>query len=263
MGTEEQKEETTENISSNENAQSESIKKSDSEHSSEHLSRHERRKLMKEQQKEQKGIQHEQAHKRQVLKKIITYSIIAALLIGGYFGVKALTAEKLPTADDDPFFGPSESKVTVIEFGDLQCPYTRSFNTEKLKRIRELYGSNVKWVFRDMPTGRHQFSNEAALAAQCANEQGKFWEYHDIIFEKQAGDEASLKSYAKILELDITKFNECFNSGRYKGEVMKDYRDGRKAGVQLTPTFFVNGIKLQGDLPFHIIKNYIDQELAR
>lgn len=103
----------------------------------------------------------------------------------------------------------------------------------------------------------------AAEAAQCANDQGKFWEYHDKIFANQRSlEEADLKRYAAEINLDVNAFNDCLSSGKFKSQIMQDQREGQQAGVTGTPAFFVNGRFLSGAQPFDKFKAMIDQELG-
>jgi len=122
----------------------------------------------------------------------------------------------------------------------------------------------VRVVFRDFPLGMHQQARPAAEAAQCANAQGKFWEYHDKLFanQRQLANE-NLKQYAADLGLDVAAFNECFDSGKFRNDVMQDMQEGQRFGVSGTPAFFVNGRFLSGAKPFDAFKKVIDEELRR
>lgn len=172
------------------------------------------------------------------------------------------------SVDDDPQKGPSDAKVTIIEFSDFQCPYCKKAEPT-LKQIFDEYGSNVRLVFRDFPLSFHQYAQKASEASECAYEQGKYWEYHDVLYEKQdALDVASLKQYAKDLGLDSAKFDSCLDSGKYASEVQKDFQDGQAAGVSGTPSFFIldeNGNVVEnivGAQPFSAFKTVIDPLLG-
>src|SRR3989338_3148523 len=166
------------------------------------------------------------------------------------------------SADDDPSKGPKNAKITIIEFSDFQCPYCKKAEPV-IKQVLETYGDDVRFVYRDFPLSFHQNAQKAAEAAECADEQGKFWEYHDIIFENQdALDVSNLKIYAANLKLDTAKFNDCMDSEKYVEEVKKDFEDGQKAGVSGTPAFFINGRLLSGAQPFEDFKAVIDEELG-
>ncbi len=162
----------------------------------------------------------------------------------------------------DPFFGPEDAKVTIIVYSDFQCPYcTRAVPT--VNQIKEKYGDRVKVVFKDFPLSSHQYAQKAAEAAQCAHEQGRFWEYHDTLFANQGSlGIASLKQYASGLGLNTEQFNSCLDSGKYAAEVQKDFSDGRAAGVSGTPTFFINGKKLVGAQSFSAFESLIINELG-
>jgi len=151
-----------------------------------------------------------------------------------------------PSIDDDPSIGPKDAKVTIIEFGCFLCPYTKKAEPI-VKEILKKYEGKILYVYRDFPINeRHAFSDWHSEAADCALEQGKYWEYHDKLFEMQEicrteSDHIKLlKEFAAELGLNQTKFNECLDSRKYKEEVIKDFNDGIKAKVTGTPTFFIN-----------------------
>lgn len=172
--------------------------------------------------------------------------------------------------DDDPIKGQDNAPVVIVEFGDFQCPFCERFFSQTLPLIKENYikTGKVKFVYRDFPlTSIHQYAEKAAEAADCANEQGKFWEYHDLLFSRQyewasVGVE-KFKEYASELGLDTTKFNECLDSGKYENEVRKDFNDGLSYGVRGTPTFFINGIEVVGAQPYSVFQQVIEKELEK
>ncbi len=168
------------------------------------------------------------------------------------------------SADDDPAWGPANAAVTVIEFSDFQCPYCARFHQQTEAQIRSTYGDKIRFVYRDLPlTSIHQFAQGAAEASECAYEQGKFWEYHDLLFDNQTALQVSdLKSYAGRLGLDQAQFDACVDSHKYADEVNKDAQDGAAAGVQGTPSFFINGHPLRGAQPFSAFQQLIDAALA-
>jgi protein-disulfide isomerase len=168
------------------------------------------------------------------------------------------------SADDDPAQGPEDASVTIIEFSDFQCPYCARFQSETLPQILTDYGDRVRFVYRDFPlTGLHENALKAAEASECADEQGAYWKYHDLLFQNQSAlDDASLKNYAASLGLDTATFNQCLDSDKYMSEVQKDEQDGITAGVQGTPAFFINGMPLSGAQPYAAFKAAIDAALA-
>ena len=173
------------------------------------------------------------------------------------------------SADNDPFKGSKDAAVTIIEFSDFQCPFCKRFFDQTLSQIEKNYvdTGKVKFVYRDFPLDSiHPQARPAALSAECANEQGKFWEYHDLLFQKQdewvAVGASSFKQYAKDLGLDSSKFDSCFDSRKYEDEVQSDLDDGVNVGVQGTPAFFINGILVSGAQPYVAFQVAIEQALA-
>ncbi len=175
------------------------------------------------------------------------------------------TIDMKALADDDPVEGNANAPVTIIEFSDFQCPFCERFYTGTLSQIRKDYidTGKVKLIYRDFPLNFHPEAQKAAEAAGCAEEQGKFWEYHDKIFQNQAAlGVASEKQWAKDLGLDTAKFNQCLDSGSRNSEISKDLSDGQNAGISGTPTFFINGQKVVGAQPYSVFQQIIDAELA-
>lgn len=169
--------------------------------------------------------------------------------------------------DDDPVKGSPDAPVTIVEFSEFQCPYCGYYVRETFPKIDEAYikTGKVKYVFRDFPlTSIHPYAQKAAEAGGCAAQQGKFWEYHDLLFAHQdALDVSSLKQYAADLSLDTAQFDACLDSGAMADEVAGDFADGQTYGVSGTPAFFVNGIRLNGAQPFEAFQELIEEELAK
>ncbi|HJX60961.1 MAG TPA: DsbA family protein [Dehalococcoidia bacterium] len=167
------------------------------------------------------------------------------------------------SVDDDPAWGPEDAPVTIIEFSDFQCPFCSRFFTETYPQIRQEYEGQVRFVYRDFPlTSLHENAQKAGEAGECADEQGKFWDYHDTLFNNASAlDDASLKGYASQLGLDSGTFDQCLDSGKYTEEVQKDYQEGISYGVTGTPAFFINGVTLIGAQPYANFKAAIDAAL--
>ncbi|MBI1969641.1 DsbA family protein [Candidatus Woesearchaeota archaeon] len=169
-------------------------------------------------------------------------------------------------ADDDPSRGDKSAPVTMIEFSDFQCPFCGRFWSQTLPQIEQEYikTGKVKFVYRDFPLDAiHPNARPAAEAAECADEQGKFWEFHDKIFQNQ--QQLSVENYKKWaaeLGLNAEKFNGCVDSKKYAEEVSKDLADATAAGGTGTPYFLINGKPLTGAQPFAAFKAAIDAELA-
>lgn len=176
----------------------------------------------------------------------------------------SLDAAVSAASGDDPSWGPEDAAVTIVEFSDFQCPFCARFAMDTMPKLREAYGDRVRFIFRDFPLSAiHQFAQKAAEAAQCAHEQGAFWEYHDLLFANQnALSVDDLKRYAQEADLDSGDFDECLDSGKNAPEVLLDMQDGRSAGVTGTPGFLINGLLLSGAQPFEQFQQVIDQLLA-
>ena len=168
--------------------------------------------------------------------------------------------------DDDAVKGSKDAKVTIVEWSDFECPFCERFYSQTLGKIMEEYvdTGKVKFVYRDFPLSFHKNAQKAAEAAECAGEQGKFWEMHDMLFERGvSGGVNSFKQYAKELGLNANEFGQCLDSGKMANEVVKDTRDGEALGIQGTPGFIINGQLVSGALPFENFKQVIDAELAK
>lgn len=162
------------------------------------------------------------------------------------------------SSDDDPWTGTAQAPVTIVEFSDFECPYCRR-SVPILKELLEKYPGKLKLVYRDFPGPNHQQALSAAQAAQCAAEQGRFWEYHDALFTREAQTTAwNFSSLAEDLGLHQSPFNACMKENRYREEVLKDLQDGLKLGVTSTPTFFINGRPLVGARPLADFQAIID-----
>jgi len=182
------------------------------------------------------------------------------------------------SADNDPIIGNPDAPITIIEFSDFQCPFCARFYSQTLPLIYEEYiePGKVKLVFRDYPIQSiHPNAVPAAVASECANEQGKFKEMHDMLFEKQnewnnqeTADALSLFSqYATKIQLEQERFDSCLISGEYIDEIKKDFDDGRDYGVSGTPGFFVGNdqigyVQIKGAQPFDSFKKIIDAQLG-
>jgi len=153
--------------------------------------------------------------------------------------------------------------VTIIEFSDYQCPYCRQVEPT-VKDLLAKYGDKVSFSYRDFPlTAIHNQAMIAAEASRCAEEQGKFWEYHDQLFAAPKLDKDTLIEYARNLKLDDKQFSACLTGEKYKPEIQKDLDEGSKAGVTGTPGFFISGIALSGAQGQDAFARIIDDELSR
>lgn len=176
----------------------------------------------------------------------------------------ALHAPRIEVASDgEPAMGADGAPVTIVEFSDFQCPYCRQVQPT-LKRLMTEYEGKVKLVFRDFPLRNiHPQAQKAAEAAQCAAEQHKFWPYHDKLFAATSLQMDDLKKYAHELELNVEQFTACVDSNRHAGGIDADMQAGQNAGVNATPTFFVNGFPLSGAASYERFKEAIEAALEQ
>ena len=165
--------------------------------------------------------------------------------------------------DGDPSFGPEDAPVTIVEFGDYECGYCgRAFAT--VQKIQEAYPDKVRVVYRDFPLDFHARAIPAAVAANCAGVQNRYWDLHDVLMSNQGAlSDDDLARHATSIGLDMDAWQDCYtNSSEQQAEIAKDYKEGQEAGVSGTPAFFVNGIFLSGALPFDQFETIIERELA-
>lgn len=183
------------------------------------------------------------------------------------------TATKLseaPSKDDHIRGDLKKAKVVIVEYSDFECPFcSKAYPT--MKAIEEKYGEQVAIVYRHFPLSFHPQAMPAALASECASEQGKFWEYHDALFENQSL--LATEYYSKLagdLGLDTKKFDSCFSSKKYQSVVSADQASGSASGVNGTPATFINGTLVTGSngqsvgaAPLATFTAIIDAELAK
>ena len=181
------------------------------------------------------------------------------------------------SSDNDPMIGDPDAAITIIEFSDFQCPFCARFHVQTLPLLMDKYieEGKVNLVFRDFPIQSiHPNALPAAVAAECANDQGKFKEMHDALFENQNEWDrqetpvavAIFIQYAEELQLDKEEFELCMSSGKHIEEIRDDLNDGRDYGVTGTPGFFVGNddigyVELKGAQPFDSFKKVIDAQL--
>lgn len=167
--------------------------------------------------------------------------------------------------DGAPSLGKQGAPVTVTEFSDFQCPFCKQF-APNMRQLEKQFGNNVYIVYRQYPIpSLHPFAIKAAEASLCANEQGKFWELHDIMFaDQQKLSVSDLKETARRSGMDGKKFDSCLDTGRYTERVQNDMKEGSKAGVTGTPAVFVNGVEVPGGaVPFQTVADAVQKELAK
>ena len=204
-----------------------------------------------------------------------TIIVAAALLISGSAPLAAGQAGTIVPIDDHRILGDRNARVTMIEFADYQCPLCRRFWKETLPLIKQQYidTGKVRLVYWDFTWPNHPEAIMSAIAAECAADQGKYWEYHDKLFRSQAkgGSDVvrfkarDLQRWATEIGLAAAPFNACLDSAKYKDKVAATQAYGAVAGVGVdgTPAFFIGGRRVVGAQPFAVFQQAIEDELGK
>lgn len=217
----------------------------------------------------------------QEVKVLIGIGVLTvAILVGAVFFLSKSSppiSNSTPTASMDPKLliredsykiATDSAKVTIVEFGDYQCPACRQAYPT-VKRVIKDYSGKINFVFRNFPLPQHKNAQISAEAAEAAGVQGKFWQMHDKLYENQdqwAESDQPLDvflNYATELSLDVTKFQTDVIDKRYIQKITQDQNDGDGLGINATPTFFINQQKIEGVPSYDDFKNKIDSELAK
>lgn len=163
-------------------------------------------------------------------------------------------------AKDDPTFGNPQAPLQIIEFADFECPFSRD-ESAIIRELQARFPEKINLVYRDFPLEDiHPHALRASEAAGCAMEQNKFWAMHDKLYQNSSRlTDLDIKTYALEIGLNIVEFNKCFDGRKYKEEVEADRADGIAAGVVGTPTFFINGQKVEGAIPMEVWEQIISR----
>ena len=214
--------------------------------------------------------------------KTILWTIIAVVVIGSIFGIVKLASKSKDLGsnsntpvltvsainDNENIKGNKDAKVVLIEYSDFQCPACASYYLI-LKKVSEELGKQIKFAYRHFPLPQHKNAKIAATVAEAAGLQGKFWEMHDLIFQNQSdwSEEKNaaviFAQYAQDLGLDLTQFQTDIASDKIKAKIENDSKSGTRAGVNSTPTFFLNGKKITNPRNYDEFKNAIEQALGQ
>ena len=166
------------------------------------------------------------------------------------------------SADDDPFLGTDGAPIEIIQFAEFQCPYCGKVG-DTMEQLLAAYPGKLKIVYRDFPLGFHDRAIPAAIAANCAGEQDKYWEMHGVLMKNQTKlSDTDLAGFAQGIGVDMDKWTACLSNPAQEAEVKKDMEDASAVGVTGTPAFFINGVLLSGAVPLDQFKSIIDKELA-
>lgn len=165
---------------------------------------------------------------------------------------------------NDPVLGPADAPVTIVEFSDFECPFCTRFARQTAPLLRRQYGERIRWIFVNLPLRAiHPRAYGAALAGECATEQDKFWSFYDTMFGGGFDlSDGGLAAAAEAIGLDTERFGQCYENADYAAEVAADEQEARKFYILGTPTFFINGHRLEGAQPPEVFAAVIDSLLA-
>lgn len=210
-------------------------------------------------------------------RRVLVWGILILAVAGGVYGMSRLASRpssSLPlqpidhVTAEDWASGPSDARVTVIEYSDFQCPACSAYEP-MVKRLREEFTTEMRFVYRHFPLPQHQNAEAAALAAEAAGKQGKFWEMHDKLFAEQSAwaedssAAAKFQDYAAALGLDQARFTADVASSQLRDRVEASASSGTRAGVDSTPTFFLNGQKLENPRTYDEFRDIINRALGQ
>lgn len=242
-------------------------------HNNVKLTKRERRELRR-QEKKQKEVALEQSKKVSQWKKRLAILLVAIVAIAGfslYEGDKptAPVSEKVTSMPDDWIKGNKEAQVTLVEYLDFECEACGAYYPV-VKRLSEEFGAEVKFVNKYFPLPGHKNSMTSALAVEAAGRQGKYWEMHNLLFEnqrdwgeKQAPDPKIFENYAKSIGLDMEQYTRDIASPELKARIERDRKEGQKLGLSGTPSFYLNGKKIENPRGYEDFKALIQAELAK
>ena len=201
-------------------------------------------------------------------RRLASYALVSVLAVASALAAGRTRKPFTPTAPDFRERGPKDAKLQVVEFSDFQCPACRVAEPP-LRQIFTVYAGKLHFIFKHYPLRMHEWAKPAAVAAECAGVQGKFWEYHDRLYDKQnewTNPKADdfLAGYAKELKLDVPAWQACRQDPAASAAYEKDMKDGDDAWVSATPTFFINGRRFVGARQLAELGTlYMDRELKK
>lgn len=190
--------------------------------------------------------------------------------VGGDIDEITMPAVVEVAQDDDAMIGDTDAPIEIIEFSDYQCSYCQRFHVSTYPDLLKNYieTGKVKFIYRDYPLTFHANSMNAAAAGECADNEGKYWEMHDKLLDGLAAWSGSTEAisifseYANEIGLDVSDFEECYGGVDVQEEIKGDMRDAINAGVRATPTFFINGQKLEGAQPYSVFESILESMLT-
>jgi len=235
------------------------------------------KKERKELKKEEKFRALQEEKRKKMTKRVALWAGILVLLGGGIFGMVRLASRSPSPAspplssvgaisESDWFLGSKNSKVALIEYSDFQCPACKYYHSF-IKDLNYEFGEKITFAYRHFPLPQHENAKPASYAAEAAGKQGKFWEMHDLIFENQdrwsseENTEDLFVNYASGLGLDIEQFKKDIGSETIIDKVNNDFQSGQQARISGTPTFFLNGKKIDNPRDYDEFKKLIEDAL--
>ena len=229
--------------------------------------------------KGQKTRSRSRSQRKQKRSGLPTYVLIVGVVVVAVAVVGALVlldrgsggAEIQPPEESlDKSLGAEDAPVVVVEYADFQCPYCEQFASGAARQLKEDYvePGQVRFVFRHLAFIGDE-STWAAEASECANEQGRFWDYHDKVFEEQAGEnqgafgKENLKRFAAELGLDTVQFNQCLDSGEYRSKVREEVKEAQRRRINSTPSVLVNGRLIQNGGNYQVLQGAVEAALRQ
>jgi protein-disulfide isomerase len=164
-------------------------------------------------------------------------------------------------AGKSPRLGPETAPVQIIEYADYECPYCQKVSTD-LSRLRKEFPDQVSLVYKDFPLPMHPLAVQAAEGARCAGTQGKFWEFHDFLFQTKQMQVADMKQEARALKLDGERFDQCLDKQEQFSDLKKEAQEGQHLGLTGTPSFFINGHFMSGAIGYAKLRETVERELG-
>ncbi|MEA3272353.1 MAG: thioredoxin domain-containing protein, partial [Patescibacteria group bacterium] len=203
-----------------------------------------------------------------VILTLVAFTLVIALpmlqkMLGVEISKPKITFEKPLVNPLNPVLGPNDAKLKIVEFSDFLCPICKQTSPE-IKRLAKNYPDDVQIIWKNFPnTQLHPTASIVAIAAQCANEQDKFWEYHDLVFKNQsslADDSVGpmLLGLADVVGVIKTDFIKCLSSPETLAQITKDFEEGRALSIDGTPYLFINDvIKISGSMLYEELQEYL------
>ena len=182
-------------------------------------------------------------------------------LVGALAVTRFLSSLLYKVEPTDPAMGAVSGAVEIVEFSDFECPFCKRV-APVLNQVVSKYPGQVKLAWKHFPLPSHPAARPSAEAAECANDQGRFWQYHDLLFRNQEQlTTKDLKQYAGDIGLDLTIFSRCFDAATHRDKVMSDMQEGRGYGVSATPTVFINGRMVMGAASLETYEQIVREEI--